>query len=58
MWECRLCRFHVELDDTVLVIVERAACICLRCWLRTLDDTHAMSADLRREVVSRLAGIA
>lgn len=49
VYTCILCRFAVLLDDT-LVTTARGGCICLRCYLRNVEDQKAVPEDLYREV--------
>lgn len=49
MYACLLCRFSVTLDDT-LVTTAKGGCICLRCYLRNVDDEKAPPTGLLREV--------
>ncbi len=44
---CCLCRFAVPLDDT-LTTTSRGGCICLRCYLRQVEDEKRLPEDLRR----------
>ncbi|MGD9889770.1 MAG: hypothetical protein AB7N70_08555 [Dehalococcoidia bacterium] len=49
MYACLLCRFAVTLDDT-LITTAKGGCICLRCYLRNVEDVRALPKDLDREV--------
>ena len=49
MYICSLCRFAVPLDDT-LVTTTRGGCICLRCYLRHVEDDRRLPGDLRRQL--------
>ena len=46
---CSLCRSAVPLDDT-LITTARGGCICLRCYLRHVDDDRRLPGDLRRQL--------
>jgi hypothetical protein len=46
---CFLCRFSVPLDDT-LVTTAKGGCICLACYLRTVEDEKPLPKDLYHEV--------
>ena len=39
----------MTLDDT-LVTTAKGGCICLRCYLRNVEDEKALPGDLFREV--------
>ena len=49
MYACILCRFSVTLDDT-LITTAKGGCICLRCYLRNVEDLKSLPKDLHREV--------
>ena len=49
MFLCCLCRFAVPLDDT-LTTTARGGCICLRCYLRHVEDEKQLPDELRRVV--------
>jgi hypothetical protein len=49
VYTCILCRFAVLLDDT-LVTTAKGGCICLRCYLRNVEDQKAVPEDLYRAV--------
>jgi hypothetical protein len=51
MFTCRLCRFVVPLDDT-LITTAKGGCICLSCYLRTVEDHRPLPKDLSREVAA------
>jgi hypothetical protein len=54
VYACTLCRFSVTLDDT-LITTAKGTCICLRCYLRNVEDTKSVPKDLRREVSDAVA---
>ncbi len=54
MFTCCLCRFAVPLDDT-LTTTARGGCICLRCYLRHVDDQRRLPEDLQRELAQASA---
>ena len=54
MYTCYVCRFAVELDDTVTATA-RGNCICLRCYLRHTDGYKPLPKELRRELTTVLA---
>ena len=47
VYVCCLCRFTVPLDDT-LTTTARGGCICLRCYLRVVEDHKLLPTSLRR----------
>ena len=47
MYVCCLCRFTVPLDDT-LTTTARGGCICLRCYLRVVEDHKLLPTSLTR----------
>ena len=51
MFLCCLCRFAVPLDDT-LTTTARGGCICLRCYLRHVEDEKQLPDELRRAVTA------
>jgi hypothetical protein len=54
MFTCLICRFEVEFDDAI-VTTARGGCVCLRCYLREVEDHKPLPKQLRREVTSLLA---
>ena len=54
MFTCCLCRFAVPLDDT-LTTTERGGCICLRCYLRAVEDHKPLPKDLLRALSEAVA---
>jgi hypothetical protein len=55
MFVCVLCRFETELDD-VIAPVAGGRCVCLRCFHRETESCKSMSKQLRRDLMSTLAG--
>ena len=49
MYVCCLCRFVVPLDDT-LTTTARGGCICLRCYLRVVEDHKLLPKSLLRDL--------
>ena len=49
MFTCSLCRAIVPLDDT-LVASTKGTCICLRCYLRNVEDGRRLPRDLGRQI--------
>lgn len=56
MYRCFLCRFEVELDDVAL-LNSTGRCLCLRCYLRQLDQPLSVPETLQREIVASLAHV-
>jgi hypothetical protein len=54
VFTCSLCRDVVPLDDT-LVATAKGTCICLRCYLRTVEDGRRLPSDLGRQVAEAAA---
>lgn len=54
MYTCVICRFAVELDDTIAPIPS-GWCVCLRCFGRETETTVAMPKELRRDLSAALA---
>jgi len=55
MFVCVLCRFETQLDD-VIAPVAGGRCVCLRCFNRETESRKDMSRQLRRDLMSTLAG--
>ena len=49
MFTCYICRFAVELDDTITT-TSRGGCVCLRCYLVHVEDHRPLPGLLRRAV--------
>lgn len=54
MYTCCICRFDVELDDTVTTTA-KGGCICLRCYLVQVEDHKQLPKDLRKELTAVVA---
>lgn len=56
MYRCVICRFDAEFDD-VIAPVSNGRCVCLRCFSRETGTERLMPKDLRRDIISALAGL-
>lgn len=56
MYACFLCRFSVPLDDTLVTTV-KGSCICLRCYLRTVEDERSVPRNLERAILAVTAAV-
>ncbi|MGI8551202.1 MAG: hypothetical protein ACR2PL_10535 [Dehalococcoidia bacterium] len=54
MFTCVICRFDVEMDDTIAPTAS-GRCVCVRCFARETETSRPMSKDLRRDLISTLA---
>ena len=52
MFVCRLCRFHVELDDVQIGGTLDGTCICLHCYHRLTETEKTMT---RRQILEWMA---
>jgi len=54
MYTCVICRFTVELDDTIAPIPS-GWCVCVRCFARETETIRLVPKELRRDLSAALA---
>ena len=54
MFTCCICRFDVELDDTITTTA-KGGCVCLRCYLIQVEDHRPLPAALRKDLSAVMA---
>lgn len=55
MFQCRLCKFEVVLDDVLTMFPTGRGCLCIACFYRETETVKSMPKALRRELEAALA---
>lgn len=50
VYQCRICRYWVEIDDVVIGNAARGVCVCLACYLRETAESKPVKPTIRREI--------